>query len=541
LDLTTLKNKLLAAIYSGSADRFKKLYLSFSEIINKKKSLSEEEQKAINQIQSAIVKFSKKDNFPFFDGFPAAKKQIRNKMSGVVKSQIKSPGYVEYDTWLQKLGISDKSYHIMLKNTAMIQLSVGCSNSCRRCNEWALPGPRKHFSFQAAKTLIKDMSRVGNSMLSLYGASDPLDWKYKETNITDLLSYMESLEYNPGFGLLTKIPRGTGKIAEKLLLQGADVAVSITSRNKEKVSAIEKISGKKFAAQHDVEELEIPSGMDEDFTSIKSSITDYYGTEITPEGASLVIPAFTSALNPTGQKRLPVTSATSFFLIKRTGRDALLVDYFKPLHVMGCDGNEYTLKTLLDVQVENILLDRGDELVTPPGMMNLREYFRTFEKEAVHQRNKLIPSALKGFRKKAFPKGDEKIGNKQDCIKRFKRLTYCYLDSCDLERIIPYKIAAFAFYLSSISDYLETHPTEKEIILFLRREDRLSYKEPIKDISSELRRSASGLFHIFQVLQFRLLENHSDDMVLEFIGNNPSVYDPETDRFIIKKTGEDRQ
>jgi hypothetical protein len=537
LDFITLKNEIFASIYSQRSERFKHAYLTFAEIITQKKSLSEEEQKAANQIQSAIAKLSKMSEFHLFDDFQLVKKQIKIKISEVVKRQIKSPEYVEYDTWLRGLGISDKWYHILLKTTAMIQLSVGCSNACRRCNEWALPGPRKHFSFQAAKKLVKDMSHVGGSMFSLYGASDPLDWKHNKSDISDLLSYMKVYGCDSGFGLLTKIPRGTEKIAEKLLVQDADVAVSITSKNKLKVSTIEKKVGKTFAAQHDVEELEIPSGMDEDFTSIKSSITDYYGTEITPEGAALVIPAFTSALHPTGQRRIPVTSGTSYFLKKRIGRDALSVEYFKPLNVLDSDGKKYTLKRLLDVQVENILLDGGDELITPPGMINIKEYFRTFEKEAVNQRKNLMPSAIKGLRKKVFPKGYESIGDKQDYIKLFKKQARCFFDSCSMERIIPYKIAAFSFFLSSISDYLETHPAEKEIILFLRRKDQLLYKESIKNIDSELRQSVSGLFHIFQSLQFRLFGNHHDEMIREFIDNNPSRYDPETDRFVMKTTG----
>jgi hypothetical protein len=443
--------------------------------------------------------------------------------------------YVEHDTWRNSLGISNQWYPVLIATTAMIQLSTGCSNACRRCNEWALPGPRKHFSFAAATSLIKDMVQAGNSVFSLYGASDPLDWRSNGRDITDLLSYMKDSGYTTEFGLLTKIPRGTEKIAEKLLMQGADIAVSITSENRPKIRQIESISGKRFAAQHDVEDLEIPSGMDEDFRSVKSSITDYYGTEITPEGASLVIPTFTSALHPTGQKRIPVTPQTGYFLKKRTGRDALTVEYFKPLDVVGPDGSDYTLASLLDVQVETILLDSGDDSLTPPGMMNLKEYFRTFEEDVVLQRKKLMPAAVKAITNGVFQKNHENMGDRKDRIRRFKKLASGYLDSCDMERIIPYKLAAFSFLLSSISDYLERHPPEREVILFLRRNERSFYKNKPVDINLDLTHE-SGLFNLFKALQFRLLENHRDKKVVDFIENNPAHYDHEIKRFIIKRS-----
>ena len=57
-------------------------------------NFSEEEQKAINQIRSAISKFSKKNSFNCTDDFQNSKKLIQNKMSGFVRRQIKKPEYV---------------------------------------------------------------------------------------------------------------------------------------------------------------------------------------------------------------------------------------------------------------------------------------------------------------------------------------------------------------------------------------------------------------------------------------------------------------
>jgi len=531
LDFIKTKNELLAAIYSKNFDKFKNLYKTLAIIIAEQDNFSEEEQKAINQIRSAISKFSKKNNFNCFDDFQNSKKLIQNKMSGFVRRQINKSEYVEPGSWSEKLGLSKKRYHIMLKTTAMVQMSVGCSNYCRRCNEWALPGPRKHFSFNAVKMIIEDLFDTGNKTFSLYGASDPLDWKHKNYDITDILAYMERHGYQPGFGLLTKIPRSTEKIAEKLLASGADIVVSINSINRKTVNIIEKRAGKKFAAQHDVEHLEISAGLDEDFSSIKPSITDYYGTEITPEGASLVIPAFTSALNPTGQRRIPVSSKTPFFLDKIIGRDALAIEYFKPLRAIDIKGNRITLQKLLDVQTENILLDNGDEQVTPPGMMNLNEYFRTFDADSVKQRKKMVSSVIKRLKGKML-KNCQGAESKQKNLICLKKQVSCYLDFCSMERIVKYKIATFSFYLNSIANYLKHHPAERDIVLFLRRKDRKCVKKYSRDIESTLKQSDSNTFGIFQPLLFRLLDNPFDDMIHKFIDNNPAEYDPEIDRFV---------
>ncbi len=68
-----------------------------------------------------------------------------------------------------------------------------------------------------------------------------------------------------------------------------------------------------------------------------------------------------------GHKKLPVTRKTSVFPKKKIGRQALLVDYFKPLEVVGEPNTRFHLSRLLDVQVENILLDNGSMDLSPRG------------------------------------------------------------------------------------------------------------------------------------------------------------------------------
>lgn len=531
MDVIKTKNAILAAVYSGDLDAFERLYAALAAAVQNQTHFSEHEQKAVNQIQAAVSAFVRKGSLKPNQAFDQAKKRIRSKLSGVVRQQLKNPEFVPFDSWFSDLGISRHQYRILLHTTAMVQLTVGCSNFCRRCNEWALPGPRKHFAFSAATALVDGLRRVGNRTFSLYGASDPLDWQHDQNDIGDLLDYMARLDHGTDFGLLTKIPKRRIKTAQKLLAAGADIGVSVTSRNRKTVAGIEKKIGRRFSIQHDVEHLDIPAGLDEDFASVKSSITDYYGTEITPEGASLVIPAFTSALHPTGQHRIPVSPDTSFFLDKKTGRDALAVDYFKPLSVMDLDGKTHRLPALLDGQIENILLDNGDADVTPPGMMTMREYFSTYDRTAVQQRKKLLPSVFKGLRNDLLGANRQAGPSRKARLNAFKKKARRYLDFCSVEGITPYKVAAFSFYLKAIADYLHTHPAEREIVLFLRRKDRPSSAGSIDDTGAELRRSDTRTSFLFQVLLFRLLDHPEDQMIRAFTARHPAEYDALTDTF----------
>jgi len=225
------------------------------------------------------------------------------------------------------------------------------------------------------------MADQDNDDISLYGASDPLDWTENKKTISDIIEYLEKLPL--GYSLLTKVPRGKESLLKNLLEINANLSVSITSKNKVRIKKIEQALGKPISKQHDLEELLIPARLDEDFISIKPSITDGYGTEITPDGAFIIIPTFTSALHPFGHKKIRITSATTFFPVKKIGRKALLVDYFKPLEGYDLNKNKYHLDRLLDVQIESIILDNGSDELTPPGMRSLKEYLSIFEEKDI--------------------------------------------------------------------------------------------------------------------------------------------------------------
>jgi len=503
-------------------------------------SLSEADQKAINQMLVAAKKISHPPRKTAGQALRQTRAKLKTALAQVVRAEVRSVEHIGYADWRKRLGLDDNRYRVMLENVATCQLSVGCSNFCRRCNEWALAGVRRHFSFEAAQRIVEDLHVVGNDRYALYCASDPLDYRCGDRTIADLLRYMQQQGYATRFGLLTKVPRGSENLAKQFLLEDIDIAVSLTDKNKSRVARLEKRVGKQFKAHHDTDELMIPAGLDEDFSTVKSSITDSYGIELTPEAAWMVIPTFTSALQPTGQCRLPVTAASDWFIKKRVGRDALPVEYFKPLSVCGRDGRAFVLDHLLAPQIESILLDNGDLALTPPGMMNLSEYFKTFDPEIVLHRKRLAPVAIENLRRQVFQAADRTGRDRQALEVAFAGKKQDYLDFCNPEKVARSKRKAFGYFLAAVADYLETHPAEREIVRHLRREAAVAWNENmgrenwpgVGIVETLLSESRMNTFDGFSYLLHRLLVNPADDALAAFISATPASYDPESGRFV---------
>ena len=521
------RNEFLASIYTENFEASENIYREILKRIEATEEFCEVDQKAINQVQHIFRTFRDQLTANCSQHMMALFEQLRRAIAKVVRVQVKNPGTVEYDPWRENLGLSEDRFRTMLKTVATLQISVGCSICCRRCNEWALPGPRKHFSFDAATRLIKELFQAGNSEFALYCASDPLDWKCGDKNMVDILGFMSDHGFKPRYGLLTKVPRGSEHAIEKLLRKGEDIGFSITDRNRLKIERIKRTVNKELDVQHDFDDLLIPAGLDEDFESIKSSITDSYGCEITPEGACLVVPTFTSALNLTGQCRLPVTAHTDLFLNKKVGRDALPVEYFKPLELLDSKGQTVRAGGLLEAQIENIMLDNGSEELTPPGMMNMREYFKTYEPDAVKRRKSLLPAVSRGLLNDIVFQGRRKEGWRKKSYAHFRQQVRDYFDTCRMTTVSIYKKNAFSFYLKSIADYLKNHPFEREIILYLRKGDRSTYAEVRRkvlefDMDYLLEKSNTYTFELFQVLMFLLLDDPEDISIQSFIKANPA-------------------
>jgi len=527
------RNDFLASIYNGNLQDTEKIYREISAKIEAAKEFSEVDQKAINQIQHAFRTFRKQITANCSNDIKDIFNRTRKAMARAVREQINNVTFVGYDEWYTKVGLSNGQFRILLKTVATLQITVGCSICCRRCNEWALPGPRKHFSFDAATRLIKELFEAGNSEFALYCASDPLDWKCGDKNIVDILGFMSDQGYIPRYGLLTKVPRGSEVIIEDLLQKGADIGFSITGKNRSKVERIKRTVNNELDIQHDSDELLIPAGLDEDFSSIKSSITDSYGCEITPEGAFFVAPTFTSTLNLTGQCRIPVTTAADLFLIKKVGRDALPVEYFKPLESLDLKGQKVRADELLEAQIENIMLDSGSEELTPPGMMNMLEYFKTYEPDAVKRRKSLLPAVSRGLVKDILFQEKYKEDSREERYAHFKQRVRDYFETCQMSQVVKYKKNAFSFYLKSIADYLKIHPVEREIILYLRKGDRVKYEKVRRNMFEDngrtvnylLEESEADTFELFQAFMFMLLDNPENEIIQTFIESNPAVED----------------
>ncbi len=509
------RNEFLVAIYDGDFQAVLNVYNEILEKFNGLREPGEEDLKALYQIQHAFRVFRRRVPEPLMLELRNLYTCIRKKLTRITRDQTRDVSHIDYEAWAFGTGLSEKLLSVLFQTVTSLQMSVGCSNTCRRCNEWALPGVRKHFSFDAVTTLIQKIFQTGNRNFALYSASDPLDWQDKEKTVAHIWKFMAVHGYHPRYGLLTKIPKGSEKTIAVLLGDKADIGFSITSKNREKAQKIETTLQKKLEWQHDFDDLLIPAGRDDDFLTIKPSVVDSYGAEITPEGVFMVIPTFTSALYPTGQCRIRVTSHMGFCLKQKVGRAALPVAYFKPLEAVDRDGRIFTLDHLLDAQIENILLDTGDEGVSPPGMMNLREYFQTFAPAAVQQRRLLLPAVIKGLQKEILRQEKYKEENKKERCRHFRQQVRGYMSFCSKMDIGMHRKNAFDDFLKTIADYLKSHPVERRIISKLREKDRPQYvkKHPeifMKDVPNMdhlLNENEKDLFSLFEAMLFRLLDD----------------------------------
>ena len=499
------KNKFLAALYEKNFQIAGQIYIDIVKYVESQSELSENNQKLLNQVQTIFKRFKPSLIQHCTPMINEHNNRLKKLILAATKQSSANILNINFLTWETKLNLGSRQKDLLYKTAMNFQLTSGCSNYCRRCNEWALPGARSHFSYKAILKILTHMADQGNDEISLYSASDPLDWGQDEKTISDIIDYLDTLPLE--YSLLTKVPKGKETLLKTLLKKHSNLSVSITSKNKARIKKIEQDFGNPISTQHDLDELLIPAGLDEDFASIKPSITDGYGTEITPDGAFIIIPTFTSALHPFGHKKIPVTRNTNFFPIKKTGRKALLVDYFKPLEGYDLDQSLFCLPYLLDVQIESIILDNGTDELTPPGMRSLKEYLSIFEEKARLQR--------------------EKIGRHLNLSKK--------------ENCLSSKLSAVSFFLESISVYVQKNPIKIKIMRFLLKDEIEHvfdiYKKPIKPIADRppeelLIDPDIDSFDIFRFYVFCLLNKSNDSAVLEFIRTYPSTYDPAADIFV---------
>ena len=518
-----LKDRFLAAVFSKDKMETESVLSDILEFMEKSTWMTESDQKVLYQIKAAMGRL--KDRIPGFSSKPVAdcRKRLDHFLKDLARCEIRQPSYIDFPSWKSMQGFNEDVLNRFLACVITFQLTSGCSNFCRRCNEWALPGARKHFTCKAVLELSSKLKKLNNPDFALYCASDPLDWRDGKQTIATLMEQLRENDFLPSYGLLTKVPKGKEILLADLAHKGFDVSVSATAKNRARIRRIERDHSLSLSLQHDTEDLLIPARLDEDFESIKPSITDSYGTEITPDGAFIVIPTFTSALNLTGQRRIPVGRTTCFFPVKKAGRDGLRVEYFKPLEMVGKDGNRFILDRLLDAQVENILLDTGEYELTPPGLSSLQTFFRTFEKKATEKRKQALSSVLNRL-KKTCP--EEEYCKKAEAFRHF----------CDPEFVRQARISAFSFFLASVRDYTATHPARTEIARHLRQNspplcesgNPATNGRPLQDLLSSEKIDA---FDLFTHSANRTLTHPDDDGINRFIDSFPSCFDTDTHRY----------
>lgn len=523
-----LKNRILAALFSKETDQLK-ILIEHATDTAKNPELSETDEKYLRQTLTALLRHKH-----LLDNATGLKQQTKHlKMLLADKVRQADPGHMEYKYWENQLDISPWQRTYIFSQAITFQMTSGCSNFCRRCNEWALPKVRGHFSYDAVNTFIETFMTHGNKDLALYGGSDPLDWCDETHDITHVLNRLAETSQ---FSLLTKIPRGKGELAKALTKSGIPLSVSLTDRNRNRILSIEKQMGQSFTKQHATADLLIPAGLDEDFTTVKPSITDSYGTEISLDGCFAVIPAFTSALHPFGHKKIRITSKATFIPRKKIGRPALLVDYFKPLEVFTEQGPSI-LPALLDVQVENILFDNGSDELTPPGMRSIREYFDVFSDKARLKRKSLTPSVVKRIKAKyLYNTCFRNLRPENKAAMKNEILDHVRFTRKDI--VAQARTCSISFFLASIYAYIQNQPIKCRIIRHLTRQEYMQlgvlfrYLDLSSPIAERLEDPNTDPWLLFRYYALALVHEGSLKLVNQFIRTCPAAFHPQKDRFI---------
>nr|WP_321398520.1 hypothetical protein [uncultured Desulfobacter sp.] len=523
-----LKNNILAALFAGNTSWLKD-GLDLANDTAKDPELGETDEKYLRQVLTALVRYKHLVNS--HSDLKAQTTKLKNLLADKVRAA--DPGHMEYADWENQQDFASWQRSYIFSEAITFQMTSGCSNFCRRCNEWALPKVRGHFSYDAVNTFIDTFLSHGNTDLALYGGSDPLDWCDESHDITHVLQHLKETSQ---FSLLTKIPKGKDSLARDLIKAGIPMSVSLTGRNRDRIICLEQQMRQAFTKQHATADLLIPAGLDEDFATIKPSITDSYGTEISLDGCFAVIPAFTSALHPFGHKKIRITGKTKFIPRKKIGRPALLVDYFKPLEVVTEQGPTI-LPTLMDVQIENILFDNGTDELTPPGMRSIREYFDVFSDKARLKRKSMTPSVVKkikaqylkdrGF-KDLCP--DKKQGMKNEILGHIRFTQKAIVEQA--------KICSISFFLAAIQAYVQTQPTKCKIIRHLTLQEYIQIKTRFPNIyhappiAQLIEKPDIDHWPIFRYYALSLVHQGHIKEVTQFIQDFPSVFHPGEDRFI---------
>ena len=160
------KNIFLAALYAKNFLLAEQIYIDIIKHAQSQSEFSENTQKRLNQIQTIFQRF-KPSLIPHCPEIKAYSNRLKNLISDVAKLSCTTILHINFLTWETKLNLGSRQKDLLYKTAMNFQLTSGCSNYCRRCNEWALPGTRSHFSQKAILKILTHMANQGNDEISL--------------------------------------------------------------------------------------------------------------------------------------------------------------------------------------------------------------------------------------------------------------------------------------------------------------------------------------------------------------------------------------
>jgi hypothetical protein len=148
--LETLKNRFLSAVYRKNPEQARQVYLQIlGHVRQYLPDLGENREKTLRQIQTVFLRFQDFVTSPsvnLSDPF----QELKTLLADLVKTRRAGVRHIDFAAWKARVALEPWQLDRVFENAITIQLTSGCSHFCRRCNEWALPGIRAHFSFEAA-------------------------------------------------------------------------------------------------------------------------------------------------------------------------------------------------------------------------------------------------------------------------------------------------------------------------------------------------------------------------------------------------------
>ena len=175
--IETKKNELLAAVYEDDESGIEQTLSALLNHIRSFDSFSENDEKRINQILAILKRFRTGFSRPLKRKLDPGIRQLKKRVLNQLKTQRHAIRTHHFQDWKKKANLNPDQLKLIFKTAMTFQLTSGCSHFCRRCNEWALPCVRSGFSYPAVCRIIDQMVDQQNEEISLYGASDPLDWE----------------------------------------------------------------------------------------------------------------------------------------------------------------------------------------------------------------------------------------------------------------------------------------------------------------------------------------------------------------------------